>query len=76
MDLVWLFCSDPYNEQYVINVKSYILTMMNLNTSYFKKKVYLGDGSVVVDSLFSVSLIVCGCSVFDPCLIIQHFMSF
>ena len=32
--------------------------------------------SVVVDSLFIVATIVCGCFVFCPCFVVQYIMSF
>ena len=35
-----------------------------------------GDGSVIVDSLFTVAIIVCGDSVFGPCFVIQYYVSF
>ena len=32
--------------------------------------------SVVVDSLFIVATIVCGCLVFCPCFVVQYIVSF
>ena len=37
---------------------------------------FLGDGSVVVDSLFIIAAVVCGSSLFGLCFVLQYLVSF